>query len=405
MHIWNKKTVKEQWDAITSEYTEKGAFTQTDLRMHSLKSKCPDKGNVQQFLDELHMKQEELATVGVDIDENDYHSTIISSLPYSLVNFASNQLAAAKLYSLTKTITLDALIFLISEEYECQQVQHSCRSGGNGKAKDQDRDEALNVSSSGKSNGKEKFERKPQGVCWNCGERGHFKDKCLKPAVDKKNDSSKKSGVANIVIKSDSEGEGAFFMEPESYSDEDPSDGGYDSDGDETDWFSEVESNKAGSSWDTEELSGVNWSECDSLVNVDLDSVVAAVPDELATLVGVGNVDLPRAEIYDSGCSKHLTLYCNALKNFIEIPPKSFRAANKQNITAVRMGEMTINVPDGADVSQLKLTEVLYSPEVGYTLVSVGRLDEKGFEVIFSGGKCTIKGPNGEHVGAVPCGS
>ena len=157
-------------------------------------------------------------------------------------------------------------------------------------------------------------------MCWNCGEKGHFKDKCPKPAVDKKNNSSKKSGIANVTIESDSEGEGAFFMEPKSDSDEDPSDGGYDSDGDETDWFSEVESNKAGSSWDTEELSGVDWSECDSLIDIDLDSVVAAVPDELAALVGVGNVDLPRAEIYDSGCSKHLTPYRDALENFIEIP-------------------------------------------------------------------------------------
>ena len=207
-------------------------------------------------------------------------------------------------------------------------------------------------------------------MCWNCGEKGHFKNKCPKPVVDKKNDSSKKSGVANVAIKSDSEGEGAFFMEPESDSDEDPSDGGYDSDGDETDWFLEVESNKTGSSWDTEELSGVDWSEGDSLIDVDLDSVVAAVPDELATLVGVDNVDLPCAEIYDSGCSKHLTSYRDALENFIKISLKSFRAANKQNMTAVGMGEMTINVPDGADVSQLNLTKVLYSLEVGYTLVS-----------------------------------
>jgi len=113
------------------------------------------------------------------------------------------------------------------------------------------------------------------------------------------------------------------------------------------------------------------------------------VPNELAALVGVGNVNLPCAEIYDSGCSKHLTPYCDALENFIEIPPKSFRAANKQNMTAVRMGEMTINLPDSADVSQLKLTEVLYSSEVSYTLVSVGQLNVKGFEIIFSGGKCT----------------
>jgi hypothetical protein len=45
---------------------------------------------------------------------------------------------------------------------------------------------------------------------------------------------------------------------------------------------------------------------------------------------------------------------------------------------------------------------VLYSPEVGYILVSVGRLDEKGFSANFSGGKCTITGPDGNRVGEVP---
>ena len=66
------------------------------------------------------------------------------------------------------------------------------------------------------------------------------------------------------------------------------------------------------------------------------------------------------------------------------------------------MGELVINVPNGAKSSQLRLTEVLYSPEVGYTLISVGRLDEKGFSANFSGGKCTITGPDGKRVGAVP---
>ena len=63
------------------------------------------------------------------------------------------------------------------------------------------------------------------------------------------------------------------------------------------------------------------------------------------------------------------------------------------------MGEMTINISNGADILQLRLTEVLYSPEVSYTLVSVGQLDEKGLDVTFSDGKCTIKRPDGKHVG------
>ena len=66
------------------------------------------------------------------------------------------------------------------------------------------------------------------------------------------------------------------------------------------------------------------------------------------------------------------------------------------------MGEMTIDIPNGIDFLQLQLTEVLYSPEVGYTLVSVGWLDEQGFSVTFSNGKCTITAPDGELVGQVP---
>ena len=66
---------------------------------------------------------EELATVGVDVDEKDYCLTIISSLPpIPLANFASNQLAFTKIYSTTKTIAPDLLISMISKEYECQRA-------------------------------------------------------------------------------------------------------------------------------------------------------------------------------------------------------------------------------------------------------------------------------------------
>ena len=184
-----------------------------------------------------------------------------------------------------------------------------------------------------------------------------------------------------------------------SISDDESNNRGCGSNGNETDWFSEIEE-EVRSGWDTEELSEINESECSSLIDVDLD-LDAAVPNEIIVHVGAGNLNLPCAEIYDSSCFKHLMLYHNAFKNFIEIPPKSLQAANKQNMTANRIGEMVIDVPNGIYISQLRLTEVLYSPEVGYILVSIGWLNKKGFDITFSGGQCTIKGPNGEHVGAV----
>ena len=65
----------------------------------------------------------------------------------------------------------------------------------------------------------------------------------------------------------------------------------------------------------------------------------------------------------------------------------SFSAADKQKFSASGKGEMVIDIPNGVETSQLQLMEVLYSPEVSYTLVSIGRLDEKGFSATFEKGK------------------
>jgi hypothetical protein len=140
MRVHTKRTVKDRWDAIVTEYAEKGAYAQTELRSQFLAMKCSDKANVREFLDNLRVKREESAAVGVDIDEKDYRSTIISSLPYSLANFASSQLAAARMWAPTKTIQPDTLISLIGEEYERQKAQHSRRTG---KSKDEDKNEAM----------------------------------------------------------------------------------------------------------------------------------------------------------------------------------------------------------------------------------------------------------------------
>ena len=63
--------------------------------MQFLKLKLAKGADVCQFLDGLQMKKEELATVGVSIDNMDFWSMIIKSLPNPLANFALNQLIAA----------------------------------------------------------------------------------------------------------------------------------------------------------------------------------------------------------------------------------------------------------------------------------------------------------------------
>jgi hypothetical protein len=90
-------TAAEMWDVVTREFTSKGAYAQTELRTKFLESKCPREGDVRAWLDSLHTKKEQLSAVVVTIDDQDFRSTIISSLPLSLATFASNQLTAVGL--------------------------------------------------------------------------------------------------------------------------------------------------------------------------------------------------------------------------------------------------------------------------------------------------------------------
>ncbi|KZV59039.1 hypothetical protein PENSPDRAFT_557347, partial [Peniophora sp. CONT] len=83
-----------------------------------------------------------------------------------------------------------------------------------------------------------------------------------------------------------------------------------------------------------------------------------------------------------------LSPYRDEFTTFRTIAPKVFRSASKHNFDATGAGEVTLDIPDGTQSSQLQLNEVLFSPEVGYTLVSIGRLDQLGYTLTFGGGKC-----------------
>jgi hypothetical protein len=111
----------------------KSKYAKTGLRAKFLGMKCSDKGGVREFLEGLRLKKEELCQAGVDINEKDCFSIIISSLPAAMSNFASSQLAAAHFFG-TKTITTNNLIPMLIEEADRQNAQFAQLKGlGKGK--------------------------------------------------------------------------------------------------------------------------------------------------------------------------------------------------------------------------------------------------------------------------------
>jgi GAG-pre-integrase domain len=75
---------------------------------------------------------------------------------------------------------------------------------------------------------------------------------------------------------------------------------------------------------------------------------------------------------------------------------------NKQKFNATGVGEMIVEVPNGMDTSKMRLTEVLYSPEIGFTLISIGWIDNAGYLSTFGQGQCEICGSDGNVVGIFP---
>ena len=283
------KTAAAMWAEIVHEYTEKGTMTQTDLRTRFLESKCSEKSDVRAFLDSLRVKREELAQAGVQIDEKDYRSTIIKSLPFHLSNFASSQLTAACLFSPTKTIDPDLLISVISEEYDRnQRGRETSRLARTFNGKNKDHDEALAITPSHPARrGNQNSKPSKKGPdCWNCGESGHIRRDCKKP---KKRTSTDKPESANQVV-DDSDDEAFGISDTESDTDSMPElvtvcDSEEEADGIDNemaeDWFSDFGDDwetPCGMGYSTDELSGID-SEGSSFVDVDLESVSEQAKD------------------------------------------------------------------------------------------------------------------------------
>jgi len=122
-----------------------------------------------------------------------------------------------------------------------------------------------------------------------------------------------------------------------------------------------------------------------------------------AIITAVKEVKSAHVKLYDSGAIWHLSPYH---KDFITyqflMPPLYLNAAIKQQFLAVGIGSMVINVLLGATSLEITLENILYTPAVGYTLVSLGTLNSLGYHMSINAGELKIMSPAGSVVTCVP---
>jgi len=88
--------------------------------------------------------------------------------------------------------------------------------------------------------------------------------------------------------------------------------------------------------------------------------------------------------------------------NFKAIEKRPIIAANKRSFYAIGTGDMKVEIPNGGQTETITLKDVLYAPDIAYTLISIGHIDAAGLSTVFKDGKCTISTAKGRAIAQIP---
>ncbi|PIL37456.1 transcription factor [Ganoderma sinense ZZ0214-1] len=471
-------TVALMWAAIKLEFQNKSLLARTTLRADFMCMRATPGADLHAEFDRVRAAYQELSNVGISISDGEYSSMLVTFLPSELSSFVSQLSATAKLAQRLNTtaqttataaagtgpaadadkpvIAPDLLMELALEEWDRRQLDKKAK----GKAKDPGVAAAALSSEKPKTKGRT-GPRKPVGVCWTCGGKGHKQDTCPSPKKDKGAKDAPKppapgapagtGAVATASIVEVGSIAGAWAAAPvedtvpltrDAWSDDDdsvpesPSRPDADSP-DDDDSLPELQSvsdttessdddcrrpRHHGAYADTVEptppppprqpvplsvrLAGIaTWLE--ELPRPDEHEDAAPVNDATAAAVLPENAanaatSSQPVDLYDSGASHHMSPHREDFASLSEAK-MILNAANQQTFRAEGVGEMVIPVPNppGPDTN-IRLKDVLYTPDLRYNLISVGRIDDAGFQTTFADGNCIIVDPEGQTVGRIP---
>ena len=91
-----------------------------------------------------------------------------------------------------------------------------------------------------------------------------------------------------------------------------------------------------------------------------------------------------------------------SLTNYRAIAPKAINATNQLTFNAIGHGDHLIQVPNECSNSKILLRDVLHTPDIAQTLISIRLISDAGYSVTFKDGACTIRDSNGAIVGKIP---
>ena len=118
-----------------------------------------------------------------------------------------------------------------------------------------------------------------------------------------------------------------------------------------------------------------------------------------------GALRIPKSRcgaIADSGASRHFSPDKSKFTNYRPLENRHVTTADGRTFRALGMGDIEIDLPNGASYSTVILKDSVYAPDLTFTLISISRLDLAKCGALFKDGKCTISYPDGRTMATLP---
>ena len=115
--------------------------------------------------------------------------------------------------------------------------------------------------------------------------------------------------------------------------------------------------------------------------------------DDAICLVGNAddNDDISKSWLVDSAASAHMCWMRACFDDYKTTTGRSVTMGDKGSVATAGVGTVVLNVIAQGKTRKIKLEKVLHVPTMGFNLMSVGMMEERGAEVSFKRGMSIIK--------------
>jgi hypothetical protein len=347
-------TAKDMWDAVKSDATTKSSLFLLDAEDQLASMKLGENEESKTHLAEMKLhfqlmiqRRENLTKMGSELSDTRFNTIIMSSLPESYRPTLQMITAAEKANSLTggsqNRMKADDLIAFLIEEAQHRVINDE-------RSKNSEQALAAQVKRKGKGKPRDRGKASEKALnadseitCYNCKGKGHKQADCW----------SKGGGK---------EGQGPR--------------------------------QKKGKKAETAVVAAAN-NEDNELFAFTCTSDFANVAEAL---------QVPKSRLgtcIDSGASSVYSPDRTRFTNYKTIDRK-ITAADGRQLKAIGMGDLEMELPNGSGTTKMKFEQAIHAPEMAFTLISISRLDQAGYKVVFEKGMCRIINQKGRVIATIP---